>query len=67
MKALFEFLLVTLLPCAAFSGGYVLTDRVFCTKLIPYPFEGYGIAVGAGCFFWTLALLTGLVGKKRKK
>ena len=67
MKALFEFLLVAVLPAAAGYGGYQLTDRIFRERLIVLPFESSGLAVGAGCFFWTLALLTLWVGKKQKK
>jgi len=66
VKALFEFLLVAVLPAAAGYGGYQLTDYYFRMKLIPLPFETFGLTVGAGCFFWTLALLTGFIGKKRK-
>ena len=67
MKALFEFLLVAVLPAAAGYGGYALTELVFRKRFIPLPFESSGLAIGAGCFFWTLAILTLWVGMKRKK
>lgn len=42
---------------AAFAAGYRLTDIWFRAHLIPYPFEGYGVAVGLAFLFWALALL----------
>ena len=41
----------------AFVAGYRLTDVWFRVKLIPYPFELYGIAVGLALVFWGFALL----------
>lgn len=67
MKALFNFLLLTALPGAAFYGGYVCTERYFSWKLIPYPFERTGIAVGIGLFFWVLALMVLILRKTNKK
>ncbi len=67
MKALFNFLLLTGLPGAAFAGGYSLTEGCFRWRLVPYPFERAGIAVGLGCFFWTLAFLVLILRKKRIK
>ena len=67
MKALFNFLLLTVLPGAAFGAGYSLTERFFRWKLIAYPFEATGIAVGLGFFFWTLSLLGLMLEKPHKK
>jgi hypothetical protein len=56
LAILFRFLLFIVFPIAAFVGGYQLTDLVFREKVIPYPFEIYGVAMGLGFFFWMLAL-----------
>ena len=67
LSKLFAALALLVLPSAAFYGAYVLTDRVFQWKLVPLPFEPYGLAAGIGCFFWTLSGLMALVFGKRKR
>ena len=54
------------LPPGAFYGGYRLTDELFRLRRVPLPFESYGIAVGAGCFFRMLSLLVLTLGKRKK-
>lgn len=65
LSKLFTALAVIVLPAAAFYGAWALTDRFFRWKLIPLPFEPYGLAAGAGCFFWTLSLLVLVLGKRK--
>jgi hypothetical protein len=55
------------LPPFAFYGAYVLTDLVFRWKLVPFPFEPYGLAAGIGCFFWTLAFWVRVLEKRKRK
>ncbi len=60
--------LLSLLPCAAFVAAYRFTDVYFRTKMIPFPFEDFGAAAGAGCFFFVLGfvvLIWTLYGKWR--
>ena len=56
MTFLLRLLLFVIFPITAFVGGYRITDFVFREKMIAYPFEFFGVAVGFGFFFWTLAL-----------
>ena len=67
VKFIFQFVLYTILPGAAFYGGYVLTEHFFRWKLIPYPSEHAAIAVGLGFFFWTLAVVALILGKMSKR
>jgi hypothetical protein len=67
LSKLFAALAITVLPAAAFSGTYVFTEHFFRWKLIPLPFEPFGVALGTGSFFWTLSLLILVLGKGKKK
>jgi hypothetical protein len=60
-------LAILTLPPAAGYAGWLFTENWFETKLVPLPFEPSGMAVGAGCFLWTLSLLILLLFKKRRK
>ena len=53
--ALYYFLL--LLPCAAFVEGYRFTEIYFKKKMIPFPFENFGLVAATGCFFWVLGFV----------
>lgn len=66
LSKIFAALLILTLPPAASYGGYRLTDLYFQRKMIPLPFEQTGIAVGAGCFFWTLSLLVLVLLQKKR-
>ena len=60
MSIFVHYLFLTLsvfLPCAASVEGYWLTEQYFKRKMIPFPFEHFGVAVGLGCFFWALGLV----------
>jgi hypothetical protein len=62
-KLLAALAILALPPLAAYAG-WLFTENWFKTRLVPLPFEPSGMAVGAGCFLWTLSLLILLVAKK---
>jgi hypothetical protein len=54
-RSILNVVLYGVLPAWAFAAGYGLTNRVFREAKIAFPFELFGIAAGAGFFFWALS------------
>jgi hypothetical protein len=45
--------------CAGvFWAAYLATDRYFRIEKVPYPFEIFGVLVGAGSAAWTFGAIT---------
>ncbi len=65
MSVLIKLLLFAVFPALAFKVSYAGTDWFFRARNIPYPFEGFGAAVGLGLFFWALGLV--LLWKRSSK
>jgi hypothetical protein len=54
---------------ALYRVGYTQTEAYFRAKLLPYPFEHTGMAVGAACFFLAMAVgfvFWNLTGRKKQ-
>lgn len=58
----FGAIVLACLPIGTFWAAYRLTDIYFQVRLIPYPFETIGIAVGTGTALWTLAIVWPVIG-----
>lgn len=53
---LYKLLGMILLPAASGVGAYFYTEQVFREKLVPYPFQKFGLAAGAGLYFFVLGI-----------
>ena len=69
LRAVFALLGFVVFPAAAYLAASHCTKIYFEKKMIPLPFERFGVAVGAGSCLWVLAisfLVLALVSKKRR-
>lgn len=57
MKIILRLFIYISILSTAFLGGYRITDMWFRAKLIHYPFELYGIAVGSALVCWSFSFL----------